>query len=150
MAYAKSIEEVADLLVTKLTNNSTLLGIQGVFYGDQNLLPATPVICVEPDVKDVSITPFRLINADISIYLIIYHSAVTSGQTNSRNADIMAQAVEDLIHADKQLLRGDGTASVIHCYIAKTAAGYVKKGTGTIRASRLTFTAKTQYQLPNT
>lgn len=151
MALSTSYIEIAELLMTKLQNNSMALGLQGVFYGDQNLIPATPVVCVEPDGKDVTqITGFRKIDYDVNIFLLVYHGAIGSIQLNRQNTDLLAESIETLIHADKGLLRADGTASVIHCYITKIASGYVKKGNSTLRASRLTFLAKTQAQLPNT
>lgn len=147
MTLASTYSEVANLLVTKLTNASNQLGLQGVYYGDQALLPATPIVCVEPDMKEVvEFSPFRKVDSMITIFIIVYTSAVESPQANRQDSDALAEKIEAFIHKDAQLLRPDLSASVIDCYITRVASGYVKKGTSIIRASRLTFTARTQYQ----
>ena len=150
MALTASYVEIAEALVAKLEANSTALGLKGVFYGDQNKLPATPIVCVEPDIKDnVAMTPTRNLTVEVLIFLIVYHSAVDSPQANRQASDTLAEAIEDLIHEDPFLLRNDATPRVVQCYIKSIASGYVKKGTGIVRASRLTFHALTKHQLPN-
>lgn len=149
MALSTSLPDITQALVDKLTTNSASLGLKGVFYGDQDKLSATPIACVEPDMKDnISISPFRKLEIEMTIYIVVYHSLVESAQLNRKDADNMADAIETLIHLDKGLLRLDGTARVTHCYIKRIASGYVKKGSSVVRASRLTFSARTQNQLP--
>lgn len=151
MTLSASLADITQALVDKLTTNSVTLGLKGVFYGDQDKLPATPIACVEPDMKEIiSITPFRKEDIDITVYIIVYHSIVESAQLNRKAVDIMAEAIETLINADKNLKRLDGSDRVIHCYIKRVASGYAKKGNSVVRASRLTFSAITQDQLPQT
>jgi hypothetical protein len=149
MTLTASLAEVTQALVDKLELNADSLGLKGIYYGDQNKLPITPIACVEPDNKDIiSISPFRKVEIELTLYIVVYHSYVESPQANRQEADLMAESIETLIHADKGLLRTDGTPRVIHCYIKQVTSGYVKKGTSTVRASRLTFSARTQNQLP--
>ena len=151
MTLSASLAEITQALVDKLTADMATLGLNAVFYGDQDKLSTTPMACVEPDVKKVmEITPFRKTTLSISVHIIIYHSAVTSPQLNKKNADLMAEAVETFLNADKNLKRTDGSDRVIHCYIEEVASGYVTKNKTPVRASRLTFSALTQDQLPQT
>lgn len=144
MTLATTIPEVAEALFDKLEANKVVLGIQAVYYGDQNRLPVTPAVCIEPDAKTNTLkSAFRMVSLDFKVYILIYHSQVTSPQDNRRNADALAEAVETLIHADKDL-----GGRVIHCMIDEIASGYVTKGNSLVRASRLTFSALSQNQLP--
>lgn len=151
MTLSASLADITQALVDKLTADATTLGLKGVFYGDQDKLPATPIVCVEPDNKDVmSYSPFRKTEIEITVYIIVYHSAIESPQQNRKDADAMAEAIETFLNADKNLKRTDHTDRVIHCYIKHVASGYAKKGNSVVRASRLTFSARTQDQLPAT
>lgn len=144
MTLATTIPEVAEYLFDKLETNKEALGIQQVFYGDQNRLPVTPAACIEPGSKKNTLkSAFRVVSIDFEVYILLYHSSVTSPQDNRRAADAMAEAVEVLIHADKDL-----GGLVIHCMIDEVASGYVSKGSTLMRASRLTFSALSQNQLP--
>lgn len=144
MTLATTIPEIAEALYNKLDVNKEALGIEAVYYGDQNRLPVTPAVCIEPDSKTNTLTSaFRKVSLDFKIYILLYHSQVSSPQDNRRSADALAEAVETLIHADKDL-----GGLVIHCMIDEVASGYVTKSNSLVRASRLTFSALSQNQLP--
>lgn len=144
MTLTASLADVADTLYDKFEVAKQSLGIEAVYYGDQNRLPVTPALCVEPDGKQNTLkSAFRVISIEFKVYLLLYHGAVTSPQDNRRAADALAEQVETLIHADRTL-----GGKVTHCMIDEVASGYVTKGTSLIRASRLTFSAISQNQLP--
>jgi len=144
MPLTASLVAICDALKTKLETNSTILGLKAVYYGDQDKLPVSPVVCVEPDtkVRDLKGVP-RKTEVTVTVYLMVYHSEITDVQTNRYSADELAEAVETLVHQDPQL---DGL--VVHCMITRVESGYSNKANSIMRSSRLTFEATTQELLP--
>lgn len=144
MTLTASLVEVSESLYNKFEAAKGTLGIGAVFYGDQNRLPVTPALCVEPDGKTNTLkSAFRVIAIEFKVYVLLYHGSVTSPQDNRRAADALAEAVETLIHADRTL-----GGLVTHCMVDEVASGYITKGSTLIRSSRLTFSAISQNQLP--
>jgi hypothetical protein len=144
MTLTASLAQVSEALFTKFETNKASLGIEAVYYGDQNRLPVTPALCVEPDAKQNTLkSALRVIAIEFKVYILIYHSSVTSPQDNRRAADALAEATETLIHADRTL-----GGLVTHCMVDEVASGYVTKNNSLMRASRLSFSAISQNQLP--
>ena len=50
MLISKLID-FCEYIETLLSDNADALGIEAVYYGDQDRLPVTPAVCVEPDNK---------------------------------------------------------------------------------------------------
>lgn len=145
MPLTASLVEFNDALLTKLRTNQGALGINCLFYGDQDRIPGTPCVCLEPDVKSSSLKGApRRTQVNFVTYLLIYHSEVTSPQDNLRSANVLAEQIETLIHADRTL-----GGLVIHCMVAATDSGYVRKNNTLMRSSRLTVTAESQDMLPS-
>jgi hypothetical protein len=137
--------ELADYVVTLLTTNKTVLGLQDVYYGDQDLLPRSPAVCVEPNSKKQELNGApRRVRIELSVYVIIYVGAIATNQANRHASDELSEAVEAVLHADSQC--GD---RVIHSMVTENASGWSTKGGTPIRASRLNFEALSQAQLPN-
>lgn len=145
MPLTDKLSVVSQALVTKLRDNQAGLGLNAVYYGDQDKLPTSPIACVEPDTKNNTLkSAQRMILVDFSAYILIYHSGVVSPQVNRSESDEMAEAVETLVHADRTL--GD---LLIHCMITEVASGYANKAGSLVRASRLTFNGQSQALLPS-
>lgn len=150
MARTPKLSVITQYVYDKLNDNAANLGLGGVAYGDQDRIPVNPYVCVEPDNKnaDLNGSPRRTMNTFV-IYILVYYSAVGSPQDNRAEADILADAIEDLFNSDSHM--GDApTGLVDHCMIASINSGYVKKGNSLMRSSRLTLTAQVQAQLPST
>jgi hypothetical protein len=131
-------------LVDKFTANAVSLGIQDVFYGDQNKVPRSPAVCVEPNDKgrDLVGAP-RYTETILSVYVIIYHAVVQDEQVTRKQADLFAEAVEDLIHLDPQL-----GGLVIHCMVTSSQSGYAVKARSLFRATRMIVEGKVRKTLP--
>lgn len=145
MPLTTKLSVVCDALKTKVDVNAVTLGVKAVYYGDQTKLPTTPVVCVEPDEvsQELNGVP-RKTRVIIQAYLLVYHAAVTSPQTNRRQADILAESLVDLIHQDKDL-----GGLLIHCMVTNVASGYAQREGTLIRTSRITFQGQSQAQLPS-
>lgn len=144
MPLTASFVTVADKIFSILDTTKDTTGLMGVFYGDQQKLPTTPVACVEPDGKSNSLKGApRRIQVEYTVYILIYHSYIGSPEDNRKSADAMCETVEGLIHANPTL---DGL--VIHSMVTEVKSGYVNRAGQLTRASRLTVTAQSQSQLP--
>jgi hypothetical protein len=151
MALVADLVAVTDLLKSKIDANKTTLGIQALFFGDQSTISVVPAVCVEPGTKVAELRGVpRKTEVDITVFILVYHSIVTqSVQQTLRDATLLAESIEALIHQDPHLRNGVGNSeNVIHCFVTNIEAGYPQKATTTFRAARMTVTAKTQEFLP--
>jgi hypothetical protein len=145
VTYTDSLVTVADVLVAKLEASADSLGLTDVFFGDQDLIPRSPAACVEPGDKtrDLQGATRRTENV-FTIYILVYHSEVRSPQSNRKDADTLAEAIESLIHSDATL-----GGLVRHCYVTQVQSGYARKQNALMRSSRITFEARNMTQLPS-
>lgn len=136
--------QFVDYTVTLLTDNMAQLGLLDVFYGDQDYLPRNPCASVEPNKKTQELkgAPRRVL-IELGLYVILYVSAISDTQANRRDADRLSEDVEALLHLDAQC-----GGQVIHSMVTSNESGWATKGSTPIRASRLTFEATSQDQLP--
>lgn len=127
-----------------LLNDHAELGLQDVFYGDQDFLPRNPAACVEPQRKTQQLKGApRRTEVNLSVFVILYVSALTDPQSNRRDADKLSEEVEAVLHLDAQCKN-----QVIHSLVVSNESGWASKSGTPIRASRLTFEATSQDQLP--
>lgn len=151
MALSNSIVELSEYWYDKLIDNKSNLGLADVFYGDQEKIPSTPVVCVEPGYKTNLLdlgAMARKLNIEFNLSFLIYHSFITSPQENRRGADLLAEAVESMVHSDKQA----GTQPnnlVIHGYCTSVESGYTTKGNSLLRSCKVMYYAKSQVILPS-
>jgi hypothetical protein len=147
MALATKISDFANKMVTLLEANAATLGIAdgGVFYGDQLRVPVSPTVCVEPSSKTPTLYGAgRMTEVKIVLYLLVYHSDIRSISDNRRDADLLAEAICNLVNAD-----GTFGGMCIHCYVNDVTSGFSTKTNTTMRATRITWEATTQERLPN-
>jgi hypothetical protein len=136
--------DVCDYLMDLFEQNTAELGLAALYYGDQQKIPLTPALCLEPDEKPRELKGAqRMTRVSFRIHMILYYSHVGSIQDNRRQADKLADAIETLVHTKPTL---DGL--VIHGMCTDTVSGYVTKDRSMIRASRVTYEALSQKLLP--
>lgn len=145
MALATNMSQIAEYLVTLINTNRVSLGVDNVYYGDQQKLDAGVIVCVEPDEK-VRILKGATRRTDLTftLQIFVYHSLLQSPITSRKQNDICAEAVETLIHSYPRL---GGLA--IHSLVTTIQSGVVTKSNSLVRASRLQFEAKSEQILPN-
>lgn len=145
MTFTDSLVTVVDAVTAKLESNVEALGLTDVFFGDQDLIPRSPAACVEPGTKERDLQGAnRRTENTFTIYILVYHSEVRSPQSNRRDADVLAEAIETLLHQDATL-----SGLVRHCYVVKVESGYARKQNGVMRSSRITFEASNMTRLPS-
>lgn len=144
MTETSSLYAFVDYTYNLLVTNKSSLGLQGVFYGDQNLIPASPIACVEPDTSvSVLASAQRRVENNFRVYVLVYSAFVESPDLNRRDADQRAEAIKAVLNADA--LAG---GLVTHCMVEEVASGYAQKAGAIYRSSRILFTGKSKTQLP--
>lgn len=141
-----SLTVFADYTMNLLSDPTfmTVQGIQRVNYGDVDKVDVVPLVCVEPSSKPRAFngTPRRT-EVNFEVYVLIYYGTLAGTQANRRQTDLIAEAVEKRLHSDPQC-----GGLVISSLVTGIDSGVANKGGAILRASRLTWTGKSQVQLP--
>lgn len=144
MTLVTGLYEIGLLIKNKLSANQNALGIQQVFYGDQDRVNTTPIACVETDTKTGDLTGAqRQVTYEVKVFVLLYVAKVGSSQENRAEVDALATQVETVLNADANL-----GGAIIHGYVTSIEAGYATKTDSVVRAIRITYTATTQARLP--
>jgi len=146
-ALTSKASDVAQFVLALIQDNAASFfdePIQQVFYGDQDKIPSTPVVCVEVNDKNRTMRGMqKTYTIEMEIYVIVYHSKVGSPQDNRLGADIMSEQVEDLLHKDNRC-----GGLVIDSFVTKNESGTAQKAGSIVRSNRVTFYATSAEQLP--
>jgi hypothetical protein len=141
-----SAEIIANYIYQKLLDptNMAALGVVGVWYGDQQILPTTPALCVSPGTKkrEFQGATFRTLNI-IETYVWVYYGKIQDIQQNLHAATAMADAIETLVHSDLRL-----GGNVISVLCTQSEPGMINKGGVWVMGARLTFESQSKTTLP--
>ena len=139
-----SLVDIATYLHDLVVANQATLGLADVFWGDQDRIPRTPAVAIEPDSKSRMLdgAPRRTL-VEARVVLLVYHAKVQDIQVTRKQADQFAEAVETLIHTDKNL-----GGLVIHGMVTDLESGYAYKSGTLFRTARLIYTATSKVSLP--
>lgn len=143
---------IYDLLVT----NAAALGLDAggsvnVWYGDQDSVPRTPSICVEPGTKRrvlAGVPDMTLI--DIDVHLLLYHSPISEQQDARQDCIAFAEGVERFLHINHlNLANSNGDQIIIHGFVTEMDPGYVYKSGTLHHAVQMVWTGTTKTSLRN-
>jgi hypothetical protein len=117
-----------------------------VMYGDQDKVPQVPLVCVEPSEKarDLVGAPRRTEQV-FELFILIYFGGLQDTQLNRQQTDQIAEAVETRLHQDSKC-----AGLVYESHVSRVTSGVANKGGSLMRATRLTFNARSRVQLPMT
>lgn len=139
-------EVVANYIYQMLHNptNMTALGLQDVWYGDQELLPRTPAACVAPGNKtrEFQGATFRTLNT-FETYILAYYGKIQDVQQNLHAATTLADAIETLVHSDLKL-----GGNVIYVLCTQNEPGMITKAGALLMGARMTFQSMSKTTLP--
>lgn len=141
MPLTNSLVEVCDYQYNKMVDNKANLGLVDVYFGDQDKIPVTPVVCIEPQIKTNILNEAgagRLISIEFRLFFLVYYSFIQSPQDNRRGADALAEAIESVVHSDRTL-----GGLITHGYCTDVESGYTTKGNSLIRSNKITFVGTT-------
>jgi hypothetical protein len=149
MPLTDSYVDLAKDVQTRLEAAAVSLGLTAVYYGDQDRIPTTPAACVEPGDKDRELNGMpRRTEVEMTVYVILYLYNLKSPEEIREDVDTIGEAVESLLHTDAQLRGVGGEPTVIDSMVRRVESGYQQKRNSLFRATRLTFVARSQVQLP--
>ena len=139
---------VAQAIQTVLIDNQVALGLTDVFYGDQDIIPRYPCVCVEVDLKSTpptEVNPMTYGLNTFEILLILYNSKIEDVDTLRLETDTLAEDIADVMHKDFRL-----TGLVTFGYVTTIQYGYVVKQGRLVRSAKLTWRAinKTPLLIP--
>jgi hypothetical protein len=128
-----------DYILALLQNNADL-GLQDVWFGDQELVPRMPAATVEPTGvnSDMAGVAFRLENR-LGIIVTIYYGGIQDIQTSQRDSIAYTEKVVSALHADITM-----GGNVIHGYCEQVEHGVSVKSGAMIYASRISWTGLTK------
>lgn len=123
-----------------------------IFYGDQNKIPRSPAICVEPGDKTRSWPPKPSLRTenDLSVHFFVYYAAVTGSEELKLTADLLGEKLEEYIHENHLTLAdADGNPLIIHGHVVVNEPRYIMRNSNRtlFHASHLTWRAITKTQL---
>lgn len=156
MAPTANFYKVAKYLQALVTANKVALGLQDIWYGDMDLIPHTPSLCVEtgPTSRQLVGAPARVDN-NFTVYLMIYHGKIQDVQLNRSDCDQMAVAVQNLLHTDLRLDNptydgsvATGNGLVVFGMVTGIEPGYTVRSKSLMRTSRVTWEGTSKTNLP--
>jgi hypothetical protein len=145
--YADATEVVANYLLNMITVGASALGVdptKGVWYGDQTLLPTTPLLCVipGPEAAVPQGAGGRPMQMTFTTFVMVYYGKVQDQQLNIHASLTLANAVKRLVHTDPFL-----GGNVINCYCSAVDPGIAAKGGALIDATRMAFQSRSKVVL---
>lgn len=149
MVLIDSYTALAQDVKTRLEDNASALGLKAVYYGDQERIPYTPTAAIEPGGKERRLNGMpRRTEVSLTCYIIVYHYSLASTQDIRLENDTLAEDIETFLHEDCQLKDTNGEMTVIDSMVPNIESGIMVKRNTLFRASRITFEARSQVQLP--
>lgn len=137
---------LTERLISLLTDNAAELGLEAIYYGDQEYVPKVPAACVEPAQVSRQLQEVTLrTDNTFTISVILYYADIQGTQDAQRGADMFAEKIIDVINTDGITERWGGTqfgGLVLYGYVSDTEYGYIVKQNKLLRANRLLVTGK--------
>jgi hypothetical protein len=148
VANTDSAVIVADWVIQRITDHQADLGLQDVWRGDQSKLPRTPCVVVDsgPKTRVIQGAP-RMSKNELTLFITVYYGVVRDTQLNVRDADVLGESVELLLHEDPTLGK-DPNQLAYHSLVTAVEPGLANKGGTLYRGTRLTFVVYTKTMLP--
>lgn len=117
--------------------------IKDIFYGDQDKIPRTPAICIEPGTKRRTWPPLPTLQSqnDFEIHFLIYHVRMdASTQEAKMQADLLGDLIEEYINISHTRLKdADDNDLLIHGHVVESDPGYINRGTSRWHATNITW-----------
>lgn len=138
-AYNKRVDDLVRTLKTILEANMTQLGLQGVYYGDQDKIPHYPAATVQSGGKDRTQRSLHEWGIILRATIFIHHGKVQSSEVTLEEMDGIVEEVENVVHGNLTL-----NGSVIFGYITTVNPGVALRGEVMVRSTRMTYEAQSK------
>jgi len=143
VALTHKTTTVANRIKDLIVANQGSLGIGKVYYGDQDIVPDGKSVCVEPGrvSRPMSGAPDMVTNS-FDVMILVYRTAVQDLQATRLECDLLAEAIEDMLHLHLDLDDNAHTPNsgiVVQGWVTENLSGYTFKQGRLIRSARLTW-----------
>ena len=134
--YLHSAPALTQKIRDILEFNKEVLGVQRIYYGQQDLIPDYPAIVVESGTKDRGLIDgsTRRFEIILRCTIFVYIGKVQSSEVTEAEAEQLAEQVEDVLHTDMTI--GN---SVVFGYVTQSTPGVALRQQTMIRTIRLTW-----------
>lgn len=153
MAFTYRGSIVSRVIKDFIEANKGDLGIEAVYYGDQQTFPTTPVVCVEPALttRDLSGIPYQTDNL-FTVNILVYHELGLEGIEATQEAcDDISELLADEINKESiapQFAGGTRFGDVIISgHTSRLEYGYKMLSNRLMRCNRLVWTGFTKTKL---
>ncbi len=123
-------------VVDILEGESTRLGLKGVYFGDQELIPEYPAVTVEPGTKTRTIRALHEYELNLTTTIYLYHGKVQSSETTMKENTALAEELEDVLAEHRKM---DGV--IINSIVTRMDPGIVRRNDVMRRVTRITLEA---------
>jgi hypothetical protein len=146
LAPTDKVSVVAQAVRAILVEASVRLGLQDVYYGDQEKIARSPSVAVETGNKNRDLTGApRRTTITLQVFLILYHSKVQDNQVTRLECDLMAETIEDELHKAEHVTLG---GLVSHSMVTNVEYGYARRANTLWTATRMTYETLSLVNLP--
>jgi len=141
-------EVVASYIFNLIKTNASALGLKTVLYGDHDLIPHTPAVCVVPGPESTIYNGVggRPVMITFETYALVIYNKLQDIQANLHSCGTLATQVKRLVHTDP-MLGIPPNQLVIDCMCTDNEPGIVIKGGQLSPANRLTFSSRSKVRI---
>lgn len=143
MPLTDKLSVVTDAVYNRLLASKVPLGLNGVYYGDRDRFPGSPSVAVDPGKhnQDLVGAPFR-VEARFVVYIMCYSAIISATDENLREAVLLSESICDVLRTDHTF-----GGILIYSMVDTVELGVATRGGQLTRASRITFSGISKYQL---
>jgi len=147
LVIADRIFTLLDAAKASLTYDSVT--VQDVWFGDQNLVPRTPALCVVPGFARFELHAAQAMTENrIETYFMLYHGPVSEEQQSLRRTVGLANVIMTWLHRNHlQLYAANGDRLTVHNHVAEMEPGFAYKPKTLHHAVRMTWISITKTRL---
>ena len=137
-----NLSTLTQYVVDQLEADSTL-GLEAIYFGDQELIRSVPAACVEPlGVERELIEARRFVNCTLELEILIYQAQLNDRGATLKLALEKGEATMDILDAFQTC-----GGIVLFSWCTGMEVGTAQRGNNLLAASRITFRAISQVQL---
>jgi hypothetical protein len=138
------ITDVHTALIELLEAGASEIGVLKVYDDDVDKVDVTPSVGVQMlRTRRERNESGMMVTNQHTLYVLLYHAKITQQGKLTREANVLAEKVMDLINRRDPVTQGPNTLNglVFNLFAGDSDAGTVRKGGARMRAVRITVTA---------
>jgi hypothetical protein len=139
-----STNAIVQYVLMRLRSAAEGLGLQGVWLGDQNLMPTTPNACVIPGPTNIELAGAnRYSQWTFEVFVLVYHGKIQETQQAEEECMQLAEALTLFLN---KLISCKGL--LVHSMVTAIEPGYSERNNAMYRTSRITLQGYSRITLP--